>query len=90
MGLVLIECSAEMLEVAKAALANKGGTLHGVFEDIARDAFWLKAEIASCAEIAEGACIPVAVALIEQTAAGPVLSVGDTRDVSFRLVQEVK
>ena len=90
MGLVFIECSSEMLGIAKAALANTGGALHGVFQDIARDVFWLKAEIASCAKVAEGACIPVTVALIEETASGPVLSIGDTYDVSFRLVQEVK
>ena len=92
MGMVLIECSAGLLDVAKAALANAGGILHGVFQDIARDAFWLKAEIASCAKVADGACIPVVAALIEETAAGPVLRVGDERDFGppFHLVQEVK
>jgi len=92
MGLVLIECSAGLLEVAKAALVNAGGTLHGVFQDIARDVLWLKAEMPSCKEVAEGAGIPVVSASIDEMSGGPVLRIGDERNLeqSFRLVQEVK
>ena len=92
MGMVLIECSTSVLEVAKAALVNAGGKLHGVFQDIARDVFWLKAEMPSCSEVAEGACIPVVSASIDEASGGPVLRVGDERNLgsSFCLVQEVK
>jgi hypothetical protein len=92
MGMVLIECSSGLIDVAKAALANAGGKLHGVFQDIGYDVFWLKAELPSCAKIAEGARIPVVAAFINEADGAPVLSVSHELNMgpSFRLVQEVK
>jgi hypothetical protein len=81
-----------MLNVAKAALTNAGGTLVGVFEDIQRDALWLKAEIPSCSNVAEGACIPVVLAIIDEACGSPMLRISGEANskLSFRLVTEVK
>ena len=92
MRICLIECASSVVDLAKPAITNAGGIIHGIFQDVAYDLFWIKTEIASCDEVSEGSRIPVVSASIEEVNGNPVLRVGTERDLecSFRLVQEVK